>query len=304
MCKANIVLNLSEVYVSNVKDIHGELAMAWLDDLPALINAFEQKWKFRFLGPVSNLSYNFVGKVKFISSGETGIIKMGLSDSIVEEYTWLQSINKGTVRVLFSDAGKKVFAMQELEPGTTLGNYYGLDHDDDATRIIASLIIDLQKDQKYANCSSFRDICSFQEQLHILKGRIDDCLYDKVISLYLELVGSTEKNCLLHGDLHHDNILKNGEDWVVIDPHARTGDPAYEVGSMIYNPPWFSERCIDYQKVISRRIDILSEMLPFDRERIIAWCFCKTILSVAWSVEDHGHVPENMVKIARIIDSF
>ena len=51
---------------------------------------------------------------------------------------------------------------------------------------------------------------------------------------------------LLHGDLHHDNILQNGDDearhsfsdggWLVIDPKGVIGESAYEVAAFIRNP--------------------------------------------------------------------
>ena len=41
---------------------------------------------------------------------------------------------------------------------------------------------------------------------------------------------------VLHGDLHHDNVLRHGDGWVVIDPHGYVGDAAVEPATMLYNP--------------------------------------------------------------------
>ena len=43
--------------------------------------------------------------------------------------------------------------------------------------------------------------------------------------------------------------------------------------------------------------------LPFAAQRIKAWAFCKTMLSVAWTYEDHGKIDEGELEIARIVDS-
>src|SRR5690606_23152783 len=51
-----------------------------------------------------------------------------------------------------------------------------------------------------------------------------------------ELIATSHKTVLLHGDLHHDNILKNSDGWVVIDPKGFIGDPVYEVAAFIRNP--------------------------------------------------------------------
>ena len=42
---------------------------------------------------------------------------------------------------------------------------------------------------------------------------------------------------LLHGDLHHDNLLwSDDRGWAAIDPHGLVGDPAYDVGPLLLNP--------------------------------------------------------------------
>ena len=101
---------------------------------------------------------------------------------------------------------------------------------------------------------------------------------------------------------HHGNILSSGSTWKVIDPHGYMGDPVFEVGSMIYN---FWD-CFPYDlsisQVVERRLHILAEELPFDAQRIKAWAFCKTALSIAWAFEDHGTIPEFEVKVLSAID--
>ena len=41
---------------------------------------------------------------------------------------------------------------------------------------------------------------------------------------------------LLHGDLHHGNILNNKNEWLVLDPKGVIGEPAYELAYFIRNP--------------------------------------------------------------------
>jgi streptomycin 6-kinase len=44
------------------------------------------------------------------------------------------------------------------------------------------------------------------------------------------------RKVLLHGDLHQENILSNGNDWVVIDPKGVVGDPIHEIWACVENP--------------------------------------------------------------------
>lgn len=41
---------------------------------------------------------------------------------------------------------------------------------------------------------------------------------------------------LLHGDLHQENILSHGDDWLVIDPKGVIGFPINEVWACVEKP--------------------------------------------------------------------
>ena len=42
------------------------------------------------------------------------------------------------------------------------------------------------------------------------------------------------------------------------------------------------------KRIQSRRVDILCEMLGFEREKILGWGLAQAVLSAWWSVEDEG----------------
>jgi streptomycin 6-kinase len=41
---------------------------------------------------------------------------------------------------------------------------------------------------------------------------------------------------LVHGDLHHHNLLSHGDGWVVIDPKPMVGEPEFDVPTFLWNP--------------------------------------------------------------------
>ncbi len=73
----------------------------------------------------------------------------------------------------------------------------------------------------------------------------------------------------MHGDLHHGNILSaTREPWLAIDPKGVIGDLTYETTAFLRNPyPEFLKRP-DPKKDIHRRIEIFSQELDIDAERI------------------------------------
>jgi len=139
-------------------------------------------------------------------------------------------------------------------------------------------------------------ISELAKALPVLKGRIGDELLSKAESLYRDLSSDRTQDKLLHGDLHHDNILLGQSGWKAIDPQGYAGDPVFEVGAMIYNPLGACP--------VERRLKILAEELPFDRQRIRDWAFCRTLLCLAWHAEDHGVLPGPIVEVAKAIDSY
>lgn len=91
---------------------------------------------------------------------------------------------------------------------------------------------------------------------------------------------------VLHGDLHHDNILRcERQQWLAIDPKGVIGEPAYEVGAFLRNPmPQIFKHPKPHQ-LIQRRIALLSELTGLDAQRIKLWHFVQVLLSVYWSID-------------------
>ena len=98
---------------------------------------------------------------------------------------------------------------------------------------------------------------------------------------------------LLHGDLHHFNILQAGANdaapvaWRAIDPKGVWGDRTYEAGALLRNP-W--PGLLDHprpQAITNRRLDILTDVLGLPREKLRLWVWASTVLSAWWSVQEN-----------------
>jgi len=80
------------------------------------------------------------------------------------------------------------------------------------------------------------------------------------------------------------------------------GDPAAEVGAMIRNPFDCFPANQPLQKIITRRLHILRDELPFDAQKIKAWAFCMTVLSAAWKVGEQSSTVVREAAIASAIN--
>lgn len=286
-------MQLDPIFISNINDIYGEKGKAWLKALPELSQQLCEKRGLRFVKPMPGLTYNFLGLVENVQSGETAILKIApTGQNLAIEAKWLQSFKQGVAKVYWYDEPHCAFLMEHLVPGKALKSMVGVD-DVNATRIICQIIRDLQAEQQAVTDTTFKHLSEHIKNLDVLQGKIDTKLLSKAQGLFTDLTSDRRYDVLLHGDLHHDNILSSDTVWKAIDPHGYVGDPVFEVGPMIYNPGGndFPQDKKPAQ-IIDRRLQILAEELPFDAKRIQAWAFCMTILSIAWTVEDHGILPE------------
>jgi streptomycin 6-kinase len=143
-----------------------------------------------------------------------------------------------------------------------------------------------------------------REEFGGTSGPFPERLVRETEQLFAELLPTMESSVVLHGDLHHYNILAaTREPWVAIDPKGVVGEPAYEVGALLRNPLPDLYSWPDLDRITARRIAQLSEELGFDRQRLRAWGLAQAVLSAWWSYEDHGIVDEQVLVLAEILSA-
>jgi streptomycin 6-kinase len=124
----------------------------------------------------------------------------------------------------------------------------------------------------------------------------------KAEATFFDLANSMSRPVLLHGDLHHENILASDRDgWLAIDPQGVIGEPAYEAGAFLRNPmPSFLDRP-KLEEVLARRIQLFSETLGLDPIRLRGWGFAQAVLAAVWSIEDHESGWEQRLAVANAL---
>ncbi|MEJ6393997.1 aminoglycoside phosphotransferase family protein [Gymnodinialimonas sp. 2305UL16-5] len=125
--------------------------------------------------------------------------------------------------------------------------------------------------------------------------RRDQAALRQAQTLCRQLLDSPAPRRVLHGDLHHDNILNGPNGWRVIDPNPTIGDPAYEFGNVFRNPDGGPALC--NPGLIKRRAALGARALSVPVARILAWGAVRTALSIAWSVQDRGQAPAEDLRI-------
>ncbi len=284
----------------------GDKGKKWLKDLPGIITEYEAKWSIKVLPPFQ-LTWNFVAPA-IRADRKKVVIKIGFPKDLEfkREIEALKIFNgEGIERLLEEDSENCSFLIEQIKPGTPLSS---LEDDEQATRILASVMKKLWK-PLMAN-SNFTTVEEWSKAITELKQKygkniphIPLYLVDKAQDLFRELIATSQKSVLTHGDLHQDNVLSSDRDgWLAIDPKGIAGEPAYETAAMIRNPYQKMRNNPNAKSIIKRIIHILSQELGFDQQRILNWAFAQTVLSAVWSIEDKGK-PDHAIWIAEILNS-
>jgi streptomycin 6-kinase len=287
--------------------LFGEEGRAWLERLPAILATCEERWNLTIGAPVGNLSFNYVAPA-ILANGTGVILKTGLTDEFPSQPRALQHFDgHGMVQLLAYDEHNKAMLLERLKPGTSLR---AVEDDEIAIEAAADVMRKIWRPLPQEHYP-FPTVCDWGKGFARLRklfdggtGPFPTAVFDKAEKLYAELSASMAEPVLLHGDLHQDNILSAGrEPWLAVDPKGVIGEPVFETGPLLRNF-WPDILSLPNPKhLMTRRIDHLSAVLGFDRERIYNWGFSQAVLSVLWSIEDTGKLEHEGLYFVQLLDA-
>ncbi len=265
---------------------------SWLAQLPRLIATCEARWGLVAHPPFPDLSYNYAAPAT-LPDGTAIVLKLGVPRR--ELSTEIEALRlydgRAMCRLFDADVEQGILLLERLQPGHMLTTVID---DDEATRLAAAIMRRLWRPLPADH--SFPSVADWAGGLADLRAEFDGGtgpfpkrLVETAETLFAELLASSTTPVLLHGDLHHYNILAaTREPWLAIDPKGVSGEPAYEVGALIRNPLPSIYKWPHLDRVLARRFDILAEMLALDRQRLLAWSLAQQVLSAWWDYEDLG----------------
>jgi streptomycin 6-kinase len=279
------MISIPNAFAERIKQIHGSKGVAWIESLPEVVSFCEHKWDIKILEPFS-LSYNFVAPVKF-NNGTQGVLKLCIPGKECSSELGTLKVYEGVsmCRLIDGIEERGVLLIERLKPGDNLKT---VEYDVAAVKI-ASMLMKKMRD-KSATTKGFQTIEDWAEGISKMRthynggsGPFSESVVQEVEELFPKLITS-QKNCyLLHGDLHHENILLNNGEWKLIDPKGIVGEVEYEVVPFIVN----NLPDHQFEKLIDQRIQIFSKELGASIDRVYGWGLCHSLLSAWWNIEDN-----------------
>ena len=112
-----------------------------------------------------------------------------------------------------------------------------------------------------------------------------------------ELLRAPQEVGVLHGDLHHANVLDFGpRGWLAIDPKRLQGERGFDFANILFNPDLEAATAPGR---LARQVSVAAEAAGLDRKRLLQWVLAFAGLSAAWFIED-GATPDFDLAIAEI----
>jgi streptomycin 6-kinase len=288
----------------NVTENWGTDGARWLDALPGLLDEIARDWQLTVGAPYA-LSFNWVCAVTR-ADGSPAVLKLGVPAGHlrVEAEALRIYAGHGAVRLLDEDPDRGALLLEHATPGLMAAALVPA-QDETATAALIGAARRLHRAPP-AGCTlphlraegeSFR--------AHLARFPGDDPLprrlVERAADLFADLCASSPGDRVLHGDLHHDNVLSaDREPWLAIDPHGVVGDPGFDCGAMLYNPDP-PRRDADLLALVPARIDQLADGLAIPVDRVVAWGFVMGVLSEVWTAQGDGEVGSRALDVATML---
>ncbi len=285
------MMHLPADFVRRIVAVRGEAGAAWIERLPTTITTCARQWSLTVGEPFGTLSYNYVVSATR-ADGTAVILKLCVPDREYATETAMlrQCDGRGIEQPHDADATQGAMLLERLLPGTPLRT---MTDDVAATAIAATVMQQLWQpvppDHPFPTVADWgKGFARHRARFGGTSGPLPAWLFARGESLFAALVASQAAPVLLHGDLHHDNILAAARrPWLAIDPKGVVGEPAYETGAWLRNPPGLRAHP-DAPRILARRIAQFAEILGFERERIRDWAVAQVVLAAVWSAEHNS----------------
>lgn len=265
---------------------HNEEDPTWLRALPDLLARLATRWSLTLDRHFPEIAINYVAPATRMD-GTRCVLKVSRHvDETRNEIAALRLWDgHGAARLLEAAPDNGALLVERLDPGTMLVEV--AESDDDAATVIAAEVL-RQLWRPVPEPNGLRPLESWcdaydrnREALSRGAGGFPAALFHRADATRRDLLSSVETPTVLHGDLHHFNVLRaQRAPWLAVDPKGLKGDRCFDVCQFLRNP-----RDVP-PGVNGRRLDRFCTELGLDRERTRAWCFVHAVLDACWAFED------------------
>ena len=203
-------------------------------------------------------------------------------DYLAEKATLEAFAGHGCIKILDYDELHLSLLLHRAIPGDSLRDHL----DRFPTQEYSNVILGLNATTTPTNLEKLED------WLKVFDRVSQDCLpynlVTKAHSLSKELRNDPQPEVLLHGDLHCDNIIQDGSNWVAIDPKGLIGEACFEVAKYDFFSDSMFRSDKDLQPDFHKQVETLCKNLNLPKQRLLDWIFVRRVMGALWMIEDNS----------------
>lgn len=249
------------------------------DEYTQLLSMYRHRWNLKDNGDPMVTHSSVLQPM--VWDGNNVILKIALVNEEKQgNQLMVQWNGHGAAKVFLHDDNS--ILLEQLSGETALFQMAQNGEDDQATKILCDVARHLHSVESSANLvlsplkQWFNELFKAEEK--------DKALFSESASIARNLLESQINSTVLHGDLHHQNVLYSKEKgWLAIDPKGLYGENAYEFANLFCNP---DHHVALIPGRLERQLDIVCNQTGIDRDRMLQWIVAYSALSASWSIQD------------------
>ena len=176
---------------------------------------------------------------------------------------------------LDADLDRGALLLEQVSPGGRLRDLVPA-RDAEATAVLAGLMRRLH----VPPVPGLPTVLSQVDALDRHRGPVPADLVAEAAALMRSLCATAPREAVLHGDLHHDNVLRGTrEPWLAIAPAPVNGDPHFEVAPLLWHR--WDELAGDVRRGVRARFHAAIDAAMLDEERARDWVIVRAALRAA-----------------------
>lgn len=278
----------------------GPTGEAWVDGLPHLITEVLAAWQLTPAGPPWTGQCSLVLPVTGPDLPvRGGALKVGWPhhESATEHLALRHWNGRGAVQLLRADPGRGVLLLERLTSEDLAEAW-----DEQACQVVGGLYGDLHT-RPFPQAPRLSEWALRQsEGLAQVDGALPPRMVTHARSLIADLVRDPECDAtLLHGDLHFENVLSDGTDWVAIDPKPMAGHPAFEVLPMLVNRTAEMGTGASFRYLLRRRAEVLCETAGLEWDAVRDWSIVRETVNAMWAAQAGGPGAKDRIGLAMTV---
>ena len=247
--------------------------------------AWLNRWRLRPDGDVVTTPTSTLMAVR-TDDGAAAVLKVAHHDEEVRGADLLVALEgRGAATVLRRD---RVAVLLERATGPRdLVSMVGAGDDDEATRILCGVAERLHAEtDRVLALAEPPPLIELEVWFRHLFGHADELgpVHRAGAALAHRRLAEQRRPVVLHGDIHHGNVLDFGErGWLAIDPKGLLGDAEFDVCNLLCNP---SHEHALLPGRLERQFAVVIESTGFDPRRLRDWLVAWCALSSTWFALD------------------